>query len=776
MDKSPLHNKYAQQDDKFLNALAEAYRLQEAIISATNLSIISTSPDGIITSFNKAAEILLGYKAEEAIGKLTPDLFHDKKEIAQRAQEFSQELGIPVTPDFETLVARVRNNNMADCREWTYIRKNGSRVPVLLSVTALMDGRHQLIGYATIATDISEQKMAEAKIKESEAQLRTLISSLDDIVFELDDQGRFNNIWVKDDSFLFLPRDQMYGRTLTQMFGELFAKPFEEGLKRVLQTGESFHHEYKTLVPGDERWFNAKYSLIFDNGVPTRRVSVCVQDITARKKVEISLRASEEKFRLLAQNVQGVIYLCNNDNIYSMIYLNDHVEEVTGYTANDFISGQVNFVDLFHKDDRAHIHETVQRALANHTSFHLEYRLHHKSGRWRWVEDTGIGVYGDNRLLMLEGFIIDITARKEAEEELRKISDENYRVFNNTINLTAVASFDGYFKKLNPAWKKTLGWTLEELTSQKIESFIHPDDLEKTREAAGSVRAGNNLSIFENRYRCKDGSYRWLLWSSSPDVNQQLAYASAIDITERKKSEEELLLSKRNLEIAAIELQEQNRQLDEFAHIISHNLRSPVGNITALINFINEKSTPEEYKLIFEKIRNVTTNLNETMNELMETLRVKKNTEIERSEIRFKDILDKVVQSLEGELIQCGATVTFDFNDAPKISYSKPYLESIFQNLLSNAIKYRSPSRLPQIHITTEAIDHTVELRFRDNGLGIDMKKFSSKLFGLHKTFHENKEAKGVGLFLTKTQVEAMGGSISAESEVDKGSVFIVRF
>jgi signal transduction histidine kinase len=164
------------------------------------------------------------------------------------------------------------------------------------------------------------------------------------------------------------------------------------------------------------------------------------------------------------------------------------------------------------------------------------------------------------------------------------------------------------------------------------------------------------------------------------------------------------------------------------------------------------------------------------MNELMETLKVKTDTDIPRIEIRFKEIFDKVVQSLEGELIQRSASISFDFNDAPKIYYSKAYLESIFQNLLSNALKYSSPKRKPEIKVTTTTVDTGVELRVQDNGLGIDLAKHGSKLFGLHKTFHEHKDAKGVGLFLVKTQVEALGGSITAESDLDQGTTFIIRF
>jgi PAS domain S-box-containing protein len=645
MDRSPSENHL--QQDKFLNALADAYRLQETIMAATELAIISTSPEGIITSFNKAAEDLLGYTAEEVIGRSTPVIFHDQQEIAFRASELTLELGYTVKAGFEAIVEKARIKNLADRKEWVYIRKDGSRFPVLISVTALWNENENLIGYAGIAGDITKQKKAELLRKESQEHLRALVSSLDDIVFELDEHGRFHHIWVKSDEHLFLPRQQIYGRTLAEMFGEAFAAPFDKGFRNVLRTGETFNHEYKTLSPNDERWFNAKYSLIYDHGKPTNRVSVCIQDITARKR---------------------------------------------------------------------------------------------------------------------------------AEEELKRVADENNRVFNYSINLNAIASFDGYYTRVNPVWEKILGWSVEELTSTKFMDFVHPDDLFKTTEVFEHLLQGNDITMFECRHRCKDGSYRWLLWTSSPDVKHKLIYASAVDITDRKKSEEDLLRSKNDLEIAATELEEQNRQLDEFAHIISHNLRSPVGNIKALINFINDKSTVDDHRVIFEKIRKVANNLSETMNELMETLKVKKNTEVEQVEIRFKDVLDKVVQSLEGDLIQCGATVTFDFNNAPKILYSKTYLESIFQNLLSNAVKYRSPDRKPQIHVTADIAETGVELRFTDNGLGIDLEKYGKKIFGLHKTFHEHKEARGVGLFLTKTQIEAMGGSITAESEVDVGTTFIIRF
>lgn len=639
------------QDDKFLNALADAYRLQEAIISATELSIMSTNKDGIITSFNPAAEELLGYGSDEVIGKISPVIFHDLDEIISYSQVLSDELKTPIEPGLECLVARARATRKAERKEWTYLRKDGTRIPVSVSVTGLWDDNDVLIGYATIATDISMQLQAHQRVRESES-----------------------------------------------------------------------------------------------------------------------------RFRLLAENVPGVIYLSNNNPDYSMIYLNDKVVDVTGYTKEEFLSGNVHFGQLFHPEDRDNVYQTVNDAIEAGSNFHITYRIRHRSGEWRWVEEYGGGVYEGKNLLWLEGFLSDITSRKKAEDELMRISSENLLVFNSTLSLNAVANFDGRFVKVNPAWEKILGWPLDVLLARPFMEFIHPDDLKRTTKVFELLRDGRDVASFENRYVCANGTYRWLLWAAASDPVNKVAFASALDITNRKTAEEELLHSKGNMESIMHKLREQNHQLDEFAHIISHNLRSPVGNIQALLSFLTDNSTIDDYKLIFEKLRNTSANLNETMNELMDTLRIKENVKIAKSDLRFKDILDKVVQSLEGNLIQCSASVTFDFNPAPQIHYPKTYLESIFQNLLSNAIKYRSPDRHLEVHFSTGIVNGATELRVRDNGLGIDLERYGDKLFGMHKTFHEHQEARGVGLFLTKTQVETLGGEIYAESTVNVGTTFVIRF
>lgn len=746
--------------------------IHEAILDTADHAIMSLSPEGIITTFNKASEYLLGFTATHIIGKSTPDLFVQSVDVEKELDKSQTSVHEPIS-SFQGVLDFVRESKQRFRCSAALVHQNGTLLNAAISVSALFENE-SLYGFVMTASELHELGQSHQQQKDIQEHLKAIITSVDDIVFELDDRGRFTRIWVKTDDYLFLPRERILGRTLAEMFGEDFSRPFDEGIKSVLETGETFLWEYPSPKTDDMRWYCAKCSMIYENGLPTRRISVCIQNITDRKLIELSLRQSEEKFRSLAESIPGVIFMMGADSTH-LLYANNKITGVTGYAVDDFYNGKANLNELIHEDDRLYVLGVRNKAFEEKVSYQLEYRFRHKSGMWRWLSETGICVRTQQQQI-LEGFIADVTNRKESEDELRRMADENSRIFNNSITLSAIAAFDGYFKKLNPAWEKTLGWTRDELMTKPYLSFLHPEDVKKTEETLRIIMTGHTVTMFENRFRCKDGAYRWLLWGSSPDIARKVIYASAIDITSRKKFEEELLISKRNLEVAAYELEEQNRQLDEFAHIISHNLRAPVANIKALLNFINESSQLSEYQLICEKIRNVTHNISETMNELMEMIKIRKSHDIERVEIRFKDVLDKVVQSLEGELIQSGATVTYNFNNAPKIYYSKPYLESILQNLISNAIKYRSPDRVPEIFVSTDIIISGIEMRVQDNGLGIDLDQHGNKLFGLHKTFHENSEARGVGLFLTRTQIETLGGNIWAESKVNEGTTFVIHF
>lgn len=228
----------------------------------------------------------------------------------------------------------------------------------------------------------------------------------------------------------------------------------------------------------------------------------------------------------------------------------------------------------------------------------------------------------------------------------------------------------------------------------------------------------------------------------------------------------------KQLEALSAELSYQNKQLYDFANITSHNLRSPSGNIKALIELIEMDRPQEEKEMLFEKLKQSSERLQSTLNDLTEIVKVKKGYSKRKEKLFFQDVTENISNSLHADLIRHEGQIETSFERAPEIYYPKVYLESILLNLISNALKYRHPERPPVIKITSEPVGSQIKLKCKDNGLGIDLEKHGKNLFRLHQTFHGNKDARGVGLFITKNQIETMGGSISVESEPGKGTTF----
>ena len=264
----------------------------------------------------------------------------------------------------------------------------------------------------------------------------------------------------------------------------------------------------------------------------------------------------------------------------------------------------------------------------------------------------------------------------------------------------------------------------------------------------------------------------YALWSTAILLN-------GID-EKRKRAESKIIFANKNLEKTVLDrtayLTRQNKQLEDFSYIISHNLRGPMSNLKSLLGFHKEEDTVSGKDQLMDYFETTVTNLASTLDELLEVVTIRHESKKEREILNFEDIFSKIMANYQGQIMEFNARVTCDFSEAPTVEYSGVYLESIMQNLLSNALKYRSKNRLPEIHFKTRNVGNKIELSAIDNGLGIDMEVHGNRIFGLHKTFHKHPDAKGVGLFITKAQVEAMGGEISVQSEVDKGATFEIIF
>ncbi len=300
---------------------------------------------------------------------------------------------------------------------------------------------------------------------------------------------------------------------------------------------------------------------------------------------------------------------------------------------------------------------------------------------------------------------------------------------------------------------------------------------------------GTKLPVLVNSVEVKDKEGVHLFTQSAVfNISQRKKYEQELLIAKRKANDlsnelidvnnkllcnaELILKQKLQLEEFNQHLENKNRQLSSFAHIASHNLRAPVSNLLILRDFYKESTDLEDKAMLFSKVETVIGHLNETLNELIESVKIQGNKDITHDSILFESVFDKTLVILDAQILGSKAVVTSNFSEIPDIEYPKLYMESIMLNLLSNSIRYRSPDRIAKIHFCTKINNNEIVLIVKDNGLGIDLKKHGHKLFGLNNTFHRHPDSKGVGLFMTKTQIETIGGSITVESEVDKGTTF----
>ncbi|KOY85440.1 hypothetical protein AD998_04085 [bacterium 336/3] len=239
----------------------------------------------------------------------------------------------------------------------------------------------------------------------------------------------------------------------------------------------------------------------------------------------------------------------------------------------------------------------------------------------------------------------------------------------------------------------------------------------------------------------------------------------------------EVLVAQRTQQLtdANLELVNQNMQLEQFAFITAHNLRSPVAQLLGLTHLFNTVDITDPLnKEILKHILTATNSMHQTLQDLSEILDVRKGKEQNLEYLSFQIIAKEVIKDYFDKVSDM--QISLDFEQVDSIYFVKAYLKSIFYNFISNAVKYKHPKRKPIIEIYTRNYPQEVCLTFKDNGMGIDLKKYMHKLFGLYQRFHLEKEGKGMGLYLCKTQVEALGGRIQVQSEVDIGTQFDIYF
>jgi len=579
-----------------------------------------------------------------------------------------------------------------------------------------------------------------------------------------------SDLWVKDFEFT-------NGKVIGEKIGDLLKhisedlqKDFKECLKgnigsRIKECYTEKDNPRKWTEWTNIPWYDEKENII----------GIIVQTEVITKKINND--SNIERLQLLLQEKSS------NANIGSWQYdadinslwwcdMTKHIHEVDA----DFTPKIETCFD-FYKE--GHSKNTISMAFFEASEKGLPWKeklqIVTEKGNEKWIVTTGKPIYKDDKCIGLVGTFRDIneqvlTNKKTKENELL------LRTLIDSLPLNVfVKDLDSRKILVNKAELNFLGLKNESEALGKTDfDFLNKKNALIGREEDIRVME-NGIPMLkkETTNIKKDGTITSFLTSKIPlkAANGEITglVGISLDISDIKNKEKEL---KNLIDVTSL----QNKKLVNFAHIVSHNLRSHTANFSMLLEFLVSEKDEKEKENLVKMLVKASDHLLETMNNLNEVVVINTNVNLKKKNISLNKKIKSVEKNLSVFLKNKNAKIINTIHDDLKINVIPAYLDSILMNLFTNAIMYKSPERDPIITLgTTNENGYTI-LSINDNGLGIDLEKYGDKLFGMYKTFHDNADAKGIGLFLTKNQIEAMGGKITASSEVGKGTTFNLYF
>jgi PAS domain S-box-containing protein len=503
-------------------------------------------------------------------------------------------------------------------------------------------------------------------------------------------------------------------------------------------------------------------------------VGVLIENREATEKV----KQSKERYDIVMKATSDTIW--DLDIIKDRITYNKGINKIFGYSL-DYL--QVDNVQdwwkaSLHPDDLNKVTNTLNDIFEKKQSnIQLEYRFRCADGSYKYVLDRGfIVVDNDHNPIRIIGAMQDITRQKVEENRLRLL--ESVITNANDAVMITDANPPGNpgptILYINDAFTKMTGYERDEVIG-KSPRFLNgkntsEEELEKLRTA---LHKKESCEIELINYK-KNGDEFWINLSIAPMADSTGVFTHWIaiqrDITERKNREIER-------EQLIKELNNSNEDLRHFSYITSHNFKAPLSNLIGLLNIIDEMPIENPVmSQIIQGFRTSTHLLNDTINDLIKILIIRDSDSIELNEIPLAKIMSQVTTQVENLIVESDAKIDIHFASAPSVIFNETFLESILLNLLTNAIKYRSYTRPLKINVSTKYQGDFLVLTFEDNGIGVDLERHRDKMFGLYQKFHDRPNSKGMGLYLVRSQLESLGGSIDVESTVDVGTKFILKF
>jgi len=773
--------------------------LQSAIFNSANFSSIATDAKGVIQIFNVGAERMLGYTAAEVMDKITPADISDPQELIARAKALSLELETLITPGFEALVFKA-SRGIEDIYELTYIRKDGSRFPAVVSVTALRDEQGAIIGYLLIGTDNTARKQADEKVRSAAQYARSLIEASLDPLVTISPEGKITDVNEGSVKVTGVSREKLIGTDFSDYFTE--PERAREGYQQVFAKGSvtdyplTIRHEDGHLT---DVLYNA--SVYKDVKGEVLGVFAAARDVTERNQAEAALlkagalqRAifNSANFSNIATDAKGVIQIFNVG-----------AERMLGYTAAEVM-------DKITPADISDPQEMIARAKA--LSLELEttitpgfdalvfkarrgiediYELTYirKDGS-RFPAVVSVAALRDEQNAIIGYLLIgtDNTARKQIEADQvqldQRLRDQQFytrSLIESNIDALMTTDPRGFITDVNKQMEELTGCTRAELIGAPFKNYF--TDQERAEAGIKLVLSEKKLTDYELTVLSRDGKQTVVSYNATTfydrDRKLQGVFAAARDVTERKRLDQVLLEKNVELENAKAVADKTNLAKSDFLANMSHELRTPLNSVIGFSEVLQDQLFGPINMKQQEYVSNILTSgkhLLSLINDILDLSKVESGKmELELSRFPLRESLETSLVMLREKALKEGVSLHLELDQLADISISADQrkFKQILFNLLSNAIKFTPAHGTVVVNAARDG--NFIEISVKDTGVGIkdeDIPKLFQTFTQLESVYTKKYEGTGLGLALTKKLVELHGGRIWVKSEPAKGSIF----
>ena len=630
---------------------------------------------------------------------------------------------------------------------------------------AYRNSEGEIDGLFLFMNDITEQVEAKKRILRSEKQYRQILETAQEGIWVVDKNSRTTFVNKKICETFGYSEKEIIGKKNTYFMNEDSKKISLQAIKR-RKAGKSENLEITFISKkGENILTSISATPIFDDAGNFTGALGMLSNITEKKHLENLLEKSNRLARIGSWEIDVV-----NGSVY-WSDITKEIREVEKDFEPDLNTGIGFFTEGVNKEI---ISARLNQCIKDGTPWDEELQITTFKGNLKWIRTIGEAVFVNGKCAKIYGSFQDITDRKNAVEKVLRSETR----LNIAQLIAQVGSWEIDVKTNIQSWSAEF-YRILEIDDSIIPSYdaflplVVRDDRAKAIKAMNDAFPNQKDSWFDFRFVRKNGelgyaSSEWKFEFSS-DGKPLYIYGILRDLTIEKKAEIERIKM-------ISDITQRNKDLEQFSYIISHNLRAPVANILGLTEELKDESHNAASKLMLtEALSGDVKRLENVIADLNTILQTKREINERKEIVNFLELVDNIKYSINDLIQEKGVHIKTNFA-IEEVNIIKSYIHSIFYNLISNSIKYRKSDCDLLIEITSYMSDDKLYLVFKDNGRGIDLETKGDQLFGLYKRFHADTEGKGMGLYMVKTQLEALGGKISAVSEVNVGTSFFLEF